>query len=256
MSLLNEPRLMGIPVGSADFFQIQNSLISERPLLKHCYDFWYRKLVEDFQSTGDISGIALELGSGGSQLKNHIPSLITSDVVAGVADQVIDGQELPFPDGTIKTLFLTHAFHHIPNIRKFLSEASRCLVSGGTISMIEVAHTPFSKFFFHHFHPEPYLPNLPSWEFNQNDAMMDANQALSWIVFIRDREIFQREFPNLHIEVIEYLPWLSYLLSGGVTKRNLVPNFLSKLIILLETILTPTRPFFALHWHIRIRKAS
>ena len=120
--------------------------------------------------------------------------------------------------------------------------------------MIEVAHTPFSKFFFHNFHPEPYLPELTNWSFKQSDAMMDANQALSWMVFIRDLEIFKQEFPQLNIEVIEYLPWLSYLVSGGVTKRNLIPKPLSMIILGLEKLLTPVRPLCSLHWHIRIRK--
>jgi SAM-dependent methyltransferase len=254
MSILNEPRLIGVTVGSADFFRVQNQLISERPLLKYCYENWYQRLLADYNSTNDLNGIALELGSGGSQLKKFIPSLITSDIVAGFADQVVDAQSLPFSNETIKSIFLTHAFHHIPDVRKFLTEASRCLKPNGVISMIEVAHTPFSKFFFHNFHPEPYLPQLANWSFTQSDAMMDANQALSWMVFIRDAEIFKQEFPQLNIEIIEHLPWLSYLVSGGVTKRNIVPKFLSTIILGLEKLLTPIRPLCALHWHIRIRK--
>jgi len=38
----------------------------------------------------NVPGPLVELGSGGSYLKELEPSLITSDVVEGVADQVID----------------------------------------------------------------------------------------------------------------------------------------------------------------------
>jgi SAM-dependent methyltransferase len=256
MKFLDEPKLVGISVGSAEFFRIQNELISERPLLKHCYEHWYNQLLQDYQTVKNPSGIALELGSGGSQLKRFIPVLTTSDIVEGFADKVIDARELPFENEAVDAFFLTHALHHIPNVRKFFEEASRCLKSNGVISMIEVANTPFAKFFFSNFHPEPFLPKLPSWDFTQSDAMLDANQALSWIVFVRDKKQFESEFPHLKIEITSYLPWLSYLVSGGVTKRNLIPKFMTKPILILEALLMPLRSIFALHWHIRIRKVD
>jgi SAM-dependent methyltransferase len=255
MSFLSEPRLKNITIGSSEFFKLQNQLISERPLLKHCYDLWYKKLLLNYKSQGNMPGLLIELGSGGSQLKSHIPNLITSDVIAGIADQVIDGQRLPFENESIRALFLTHAFHHIPDVRKFLNEANRCLKNGGLINLIEVANTPFARFFFKNFHPEPFLNKKVEWAFDQEHSMLDSNQALSWIVFKRDLSLFNAEFPNLEIEVIEYLPWLSYLLSGGVTKRNVIPSILVNPILFLEKILSPLRPIFALHWHIKIKKS-
>ena len=93
------------------------------------------------------SGVMLELGSGGSYLKDLRPSIISSDVVPDVADRVIDGRALPFADNSLQAIFLTHVFHHIPEVDAFLKEAQRTLVPGGVISMIEVAHTPFARFF-------------------------------------------------------------------------------------------------------------
>ena len=83
------------------------------------------------------------------------------------------------------SIFLTHVFHHIPDVSLFLKEAERVLVPGGFVGMIDVAATPFARFFFSNFHPEPFSPKL-DWQFAQNDSMMDSNQALSWIVFERD----------------------------------------------------------------------
>jgi SAM-dependent methyltransferase len=252
---LKDTSLKNIPVGSPEYFSIQKQLIRDRPLLKRCYDDWYARLRSDAESVSG-NGCLVELGSGGSLLDDVLPDVITSDVVEGVADRVIDARHLPFDDDSIKALFLTHVFHHIPDVRAFLSEAARTLVPGGVISMIEVAHTPLAKFVFGNFHPEPYEDKAMTWEFNQADSMMDSNQALSWIVFFRDRKRFSEEFPGFDIEVSAFTPWLSYLLSGGVSKKQLVPRCLSGLVFALEKPLAFLSPFCALHWHIRLRKRA
>ena len=86
--------------------------------------------------------------------------------------------------------------------------------------------------------------------------MLDSNQALSWIVFVRDRNRFERLFPELVIERLAFTPWFTYLVSGGVTMRNFVPDFLGPLLNCIEWLLTPLRPIFALHWHICVRRRS
>jgi SAM-dependent methyltransferase len=250
---LKETSLANYKVGSREYFAAQKQLILNRPLLKWCYDKWYDHLLADAHSVPG-RGVLLELGSGGSYLKDLEPSVITSDVVDGVADQVVDGRSLPFPDNSIQALFLTHVLHHIPDVNAFFNEAARALMPGGVISMIEVAHTPFAQFFFSCFHPEPYRDELDEWSFAQTDSMMDSNQALSWMVFVRDREKFEKLHPNLKIECFSYLPWFSYLVAGGVTGRCLVPRALNWVPTFTESLVKPMSGAFSLHWHIRVRK--
>jgi SAM-dependent methyltransferase len=255
LGFLKEPSLLGLPVGSPEFFTTQKSLILQRPLLKRCYDDWYARLLADVRSV-PTRGSLVELGSGGSYLKDLEPAFITSDVVEGVAERVIDARQLPFDDASIQALVLTHVLHHIPDLEAFFCEAQRALVPGGVITMIEVAHTPFARFFFRNFHHEPYNDAARDWKFGQEDSMMDSNQALSWIVFVRDRRRFESRFPGLVIEELSFTPWFTYLLSGGVTMRDVVPQFLVGPLLGVEWLLKPLRPVFALHWHIRIRKKS
>jgi SAM-dependent methyltransferase len=256
MSFLHEPRLQGVAVGSPEFFQIQNDLIARRPALRHCYDVWYRTLLDDpAVRNAPPDARFLELGSGGSRLKEHDARIITSDVSPGIAEMVVDARHLPFADGSLHALFLTHVFHHIPDVGLFLREAERVLVPGGVIGMIEVAATPFARFFFKHFHPEPFSPEL-DWSFAQNDSMMDSNQALSWIVFERDLARFQREHPGLQLEEKRWLPWLPYLLSGGVTRRDVLPKAIVPAIIGADRALSGLYPLCALHWFIRLRKTG
>jgi len=252
---LREPRLKGLAPGSPAFFKVQRQLILTRPLIKRCYDDWYRRLLEDARSAPE-GGAMLELGSGGSYLKDLEPALVTSDVVPGIAERVVDGRWLPFGDGTLRALLMSHVFHHIPDVEAFFKEAQRALVPGGVISMIEVAHTPFARLFFKNFHHEPYDDHAQKWSFAQEDPMMDCNQALTWMIFVRDRARFEQCHPGLIIEKLELLPWLTYFSSGGVTSRYLIPKFLEGLVIAADRCLKPLQPLFSLHWHICLRKRA
>ena len=253
LSCLKEPSLEGLYPGSPEFFAAQKALILGRPLLKRNYDDWYRRLLEDARSA-PASGVILELGSGGSYLKSLEPAIVTSDVGPNVADQIIDARRLPFADESLRALLLTHVFHHIPDVDAFFKEAQRALIPGGVISMIEVAHTPFARFFFRHFHHEPYEDACPEWSFAQRDSMMESNQALAWMVFARDRRRFERQYPALAIEKLAFMPWLTYFVSGGVTARYLIPKFMNGLLVGTERLLQPLEPLFSLHWHICVRK--
>ena len=250
---LRERSLRKLKPGSLDYFALQKEFMLRRPLVKRCYDDWYARLLRDADSVPQ-KGVLLELGSGGSYLKDLRPSVITSDVVENVAERVIDGRHLPFGDNSVQAMFLTFVFHHIPDVGEFLEEAERTLVPGGVVAMIEVAHTPFARLFFKYLHFEPYDDRVQRWPFAQEDSMMDCNQALSWIVFVRDHETFAKRFPQLKVERLAHLPWLTYFLSGGVTSPYLIPHFLNGFLIWLEQLLGPVAPVFSLHWQICIRK--
>jgi len=76
------------------------------------------------------------------------------------------------------------------------------------------------------------------------------------MVFERDRARFEKLFPQLKVETSDCLPWLAYLLSGGVTMRHLVPGILNAPIRGMEHLLSPVAPALALHWHICVRKSA
>ena len=97
MAWLEEPRLRGAVPGTPGFFEIQRQIIVERPLLRGIYEQWHRALLEDEASVPGRpdEGALVELGSGGSLLRQSCPRVITSDLVEGVADRVIDGSLRP-----------------------------------------------------------------------------------------------------------------------------------------------------------------
>jgi hypothetical protein len=108
----------------------------------------------------------------------------------------------------------------------------------------------------------PNLSNIESfdmmqkgWNNTDTGVMVGANQAKSYIVFVRDRAEFIEKCPGLEIVYQKPLNnYLQYLLSGGLNFRQLAPDFLIPLIKFFEFLLTPVSSLFALHHIIVIRK--
>ena len=255
---LTHPSLKGIPMGTREWFAAQREMIRSKPLIRRCYSLWYKCLLEDADSVPATyrTGRLVELGSGSGYFKEVRPEVVTSDVAPGIADMVIDGRVLPFEDQSVQALFLTHVFHHIPDVELFFDEALRVLTPGGVISMVEITHTPFARWFFRQIHPEPYNDRSQEWSFPERNSMLDSNQALSWMVFVRDEFKFRMRFPKLRLERRRYLPWLSYLLSGGVNLRSFVPKPLAPLVMGLDWLVKPLDRLCAIHWHITVRKVA
>jgi SAM-dependent methyltransferase len=230
--MLAHPLTAGMKPDDPATTELRRHVISSKPFLKAIYDEWYRILASALPSgTGDV----LELGSGAGHCDCFIPEVITSEVFpCKTARIVVDAQQLPFPDASLRAIVFTDVLHHIPEVRQFFAEASRCLRPGGRILMIEPWVTPWSRFVYMRFHHEPFWPEAQDWSFPATGPLSGANGALPWIVFVRDREVFESEFPHLRVEQVQpFLPF-RYLVSGGVTMRSLMPGFTYPLWARLE----------------------
>ncbi len=126
--------------------------------------------------------------------------------------------------------------HHIPDAGVFLSEAMRVLDDHGKIIMIEPVNSRWGRFIYQNFHHEPFNPE-GDWTIPATGPLSSANGALPWIVFERDRNTFEQKFPQLHIEKIEYRNPLMYLLSGGVSYRQLLPDFMYGIVNFADKVL-------------------
>jgi SAM-dependent methyltransferase len=255
--VLQHGSLNGLEMGSAAWFAAQRAMIESKPAVKRCYSLWYDLLLADADSVPPEhrGKPVVEIGSGSSFIRGRRPEIIASDVVPGNVDLVLDGRALPFAGNSVRALLLTHVFHHIPDVASFLREAERVLVPGGVISMVDETHTPFARFFFSVFHPEPYNDRANEWSFPAGHSMLDSNQALAWMVFFRDRARLRQLAPSLTLERWRYLPWFSYLLSGGVNLRSLIPRPMAGAFLGLDRALKPLDRLFAIHWSLTVRKA-
>ena len=91
--------------------------------------------------------------------------------------------------------------------------------------MIEPWCTPWSRFLYGRFHHEQIDVQAREWEAPGTGPMTGANSALPWIVFARDRALFESDFPQWRLDRVEpYMPF-RYLLSGGLSLRQLMPGW-------------------------------
>jgi len=198
-------------------------IILRKAFLRKLYDEWYGIFEKEVSKLPE--GKIVELGSGGGYLKDILPDVITSDILElPHVDMVFSALEMPFGDKELSGLFTLDTFHHIPDSHAFLKEAGRVLKPGGKMIMIEPANSWWGRLIYKNFHHEPF-DEKGSWQIPSTGPMSGANGALPWIVFMRDRERFAKEFPGLRIEKISRHTPLRYLLSGGVSFRSLVPSW-------------------------------
>jgi hypothetical protein len=107
------------------------------------------------------------------------------------------------------------------------------------------------------FDSETFDKTQKDWN-NQNLGIMNgANQALSYIVFSRDKKIFEEKYPNLEIVLQKPLNnYVRYIFSGGLNFKQLLPNICTPILKFIEFIFQPLAPVLALHHVIVIRKKA
>lgn len=198
-------------------------IIAAKPFLNNLYKSWYQILFDEIAHLPKKK--IVELGSGGGFLKSLAPEVITSDFLdLPQNDMCFSALEMPFTDHSLDGIFMIDTFHHLPDAGLFLTEAFRTLKPGGKLIMVEPANSRWGRFIYQHFHHEPFIPES-GWTIQPSGPLSGANGALPWIVFERDRKLFLERYPDLTITKIKYHTPFIYLISGGVSYRQLVPNF-------------------------------
>jgi SAM-dependent methyltransferase len=243
-----------IPLDAPERTILHKQIILSKPFLKALYQDWYSTFVQEMKSLP--SGQVVELGSGGGFLKELIPTIISSDILELPSNDItFSALDMPFDDNSVSGLFMVDTFHHLPDAHVFLSEADKVLKPNGKLIMIEPANSFFGRLIYKNLHHEPFNPQ-GSWQIPESGPMTGANGAAPWIVFVRDREILLNEFPNLEIESILYHTPLRYLLSGGVSFKQLVPNFSYPLFRGFDNLLTSVSNGLSMFMTIKVRKKA
>jgi hypothetical protein len=117
---------------------------------------------------------------------------------------------------------MTNVLHHIAHPERFFREASRCMRAGGIVCMVEPWVTTWSRLAYA-LHAEPFLPEASGWAAPSGGPLSGANGALPWMIFARDRQRFESEFPDWVIAEVTPLMPFRYLVSGGISLRSLMP---------------------------------
>lgn len=256
---LADPRLEGVDVDSDTLIEVHRRILAEKPMLRDVFREIYDlcRAADERHFSG--AGMRIELGSGSSRFKHYHPDVLTSDVKhAPHLDLTLDAQDMALEDAAVRAFYGVHCFHHLPEPSRFFRELSRVLVPGGGCVLVEPYHGPLARVFYRRlFDTEHFDPAQAGWELDPDEvgSMSNANQALSYIVFSRDRARFAREHGDLEIVAHTRLHnYARYLLSGGLNFRQLAPSVLAPALRLAERLAAPFDHPVALHHMIVLRK--
>jgi SAM-dependent methyltransferase len=216
--------------------------------------FWYRELYRDqftdFSNPASLS--ILEIGSGTSPLKQFLSNVVTSDVLdLDYLDLVFDCHEIDklaaIKDNSLDVITLTNVLHHLKSPIAFLDRATSKLKSGGKVIATEPFFSAVSTFIFKHLHHESVdfrisEPNLGDVQ----GPLASANIALPWLIFFRRPGWLQRLNDHFDLMRISTRPFsaLSYMVTGGISRRLPVPGFLYRMFFRVDLALSRRFPSF------------
>lgn len=227
-------------------------IILKKPFLKRLYNDWY--LIFIIKSKEIKNGKYLEIGSGGGFLKDVFPEVITSDILTlPNVDLIFTAEEIPFKENELASIVMLNVFHHIPKPHLFLKEAQRTLIKGGKIIMTEPANSALARFIYKRFHHEPF-DEKGQREIKAGNPLSNSNQALPYIYFERDLDLFKKDFPSLKINSINYHSPFSYIISGGVSRSAMLPFFMYNFVKGIEWLFSPFFKQIGLFCTIEIEK--
>lgn len=255
--LLRDSSLKGMDLDGEDRMVRHRVILSRKPMLQAVFFQFHHlfRVLEQRYLTG--TGRQIELGAGVSPMRDSYPEVAATDVVAGAGlDFELNAQAMALDAASVRVFYAQNCFHHFPDPELFFAELERVLTPGGGVILLEPYYGWFASFLYPRmFSTEGFDKNHPSWTVEAAGPMNGANQALSYIVFVRDRERFEAKFPALEIVAQQRVSnYLKYLISGGLNFRSLLPNVLSPLVDLMQFCLRPFDRWLCLHHIIVLRK--
>ncbi len=256
------PELRGdeqLDLDSPSTIDLHRRIIRQKAFLHRLYADFYANLLKPLQapeSRVSASKIIVELGSGAGFLKDLEPLVVTSDIVpAPGCDVVLDAAHLPFKLRSVDAFIMLNVLHHLPSPASFFGEAENALKPGGKIILIEPANSLWARLIYSYLHHEPF-DSQGGWELDGHGRLTSANVALAWIILIRDKAIFSQRFPHLKIRVVRYHTPFRYLLSGGLSTRQLVPDALFAPVRLFEKLLGPLNRYAGLFMTVELEHTA
>ncbi len=247
---LSEPLVRGLELDDPRTIEHRRRLIQRKAVLRQIYQEWYATLAAALPTGRDP---VLEIGSGPGFIDQFIPGVITSEMLpCRDVRLVLDAQVIPIASGALRAIVMTNVLHHLPQPRRFLAEAARCVRPGGVVAMIEPWVSRWSRLVYGRWHHEPFDPNAAEWERRAGGPLSAANGALPWMIFSRDRERFEHEFPQWEIQAIKPGMPFRYGLSGGVSMRSLMPAIIFPVWASVERSLEPWMAQWAMFAEIKL----
>ncbi len=257
INLLREPSIENINVDGEDRFVSHSNMLARKPLLREVFNEFHHLFHRLDEKYFSASGGKIELGAGVAPIRESYPDVLATDVILSPwLDQVIDAEDMDLDDGSVRAIYGQNCFHHFPHPDRFFSELDRVLAPGGGAILLEPYYGFFATFMYKRlFKTEGFDKESPSWETPMAGPMSGANQALSYIVFVRDKVRFEDKHPALEIVHQELCGnHFKYLFSGGLNFKQLIPGWMGLVVDFIQVVFSPLNRWTSLHHVIVIRK--
>ncbi|MCX5815291.1 MAG: methyltransferase domain-containing protein [Proteobacteria bacterium] len=200
--------------------------------------YWYEKLYErQFNDVDDIeSKKILEVGSGTSPLKIFYNNIITSDIIdLEYLDYKLDCHKIDefdyIANESLDIVTLINVLHHLRDPLSFLTKASIKLKQGGQIIMVEPYFSSLSKLVYRYLHHEPSVFEVDEPLLQEiKGPLSSANMAIPYMIFFSNKNWSSRLslIYNFSPKSVAYFSSLSYMATGGISRKLPIPGFLYK----------------------------
>ena len=257
--LLFEPAIAEVDFDSIDRIIIHREILARKRMIREVMFEIYSKQDElDRQYFGAVTGRRVEIGAGSSLMKTLFPDVESTDILPCPGlDRVLDAMNMPYDDRSVRAVFGINSFHHFNDPYKFLRELVRVCRPGGGAVLVEPYFGPVGALICKHLYLFEGFDKKAAAVRSPSGPISGANQALSYIVFVRDRPKLTEIVPELEVVHMEPLTnYIRYFASGGITFRQLLPNATIPLLKLAESALSFLRSSLAIHYVLVVRKKA
>ena len=228
--------------------------------------YWYEQLYRN--QFGDIPDFAskrvLEIGSGTSPIKRFYPHILTSDLLPlDYLDFVFDCHKIDsftaVADASLDVITLTNVLHHLEDPLDFLTEVAVKLKVGGKVIATEPYFSAFSRLVWCHLHHEPVDFSIQEPKLARiQGPLSTSNQAMPYLIF-KKRSDWAERLSGFYEKPIKIRPFscLSYLATGGISRRIPVPGFLYRSLFGVDQMLARIAPdLFASFFTVVLERSS
>lgn len=216
-----------------------------KPVLHKIYSKFYALI--SAQINTNLKGHIVELGSGIGNLKSHIPQAICTDLFDNPwIDQVESAYKLSFANASVSHLILFDVFHHLQFPGTAFKEFKRVLIPGGRIIIFDPAISLLGFLVYGLFHHEPIklFKKIP-WHSPSDDKLDKYYAAQGNASSVFYKKIYLQHLHDWKIISKKKYAALSYVTSGGYSKKQLYKNSQLSFMFKLDRILDVFPALFA-----------
>jgi len=212
---------------------------------------WYENLYRtQFNGIDNIEKKKiLEIGSGTSPLKFFYKNVITTDILdMDHLDYKLDFEKIDkfeaIGDYSVDIITMTDVLHHLRDPITCLEKARYKLKESGMVIIAEPYFSYLSSLVYKLHHEPSIFDILEPKISTERGSLFSANMAVPFLIFFRKESWLNRLRPYYFFsrdEVI-YFSFLSYMMTGGISRRFPINHSLYRRFLNLDIVLAKKIP--------------